>query len=157
MWVGGTKFSYVRVLFGRIFFLIPKASFPRSVLMTCKRTDTLDRVSTNWKVRENHIKFKLSLESQGKSGKVRDIWKFLNEVREKSGKRILEHFRAVKFKIFFNHGESTLWSSEISMKIIHFVVFQSTRVQNFLQPWWKYSLILWDIYENPSFCCISEH
>ena len=31
------------------------------------------RVSTNWKVRENHIKIKVSLESQGKSGKVRDI------------------------------------------------------------------------------------
>ena len=35
--------------------------------------------------------------------------------------------------------------------------FQNSEVQNFLQPWWKYSLILQDIYENSSLWRISEH
>ena len=73
----------------------------------------------------------------------RDQWKSL----------ILEHFRAVEFKIFFNHGESIHQQSAIqevkikiylnhgesipqqSIEILRFRTFQSSRTQNFLQPW----------------------
>ena len=40
---------------------------------------------------------------------------------------ILEHFRAVKLKIFFNHGESI---PQQSLEILHCGAFQSSKTQN---------------------------
>ena len=42
----------------------------------------------------------------------------------------------MRFKFFFNHGELILGNFG---KILHSETSQSFEIQNFLQPWWKYS------------------
>ena len=60
----------------------------------------------DWKVRENHIKITKSLESQGKSGKVREFEKNVVPGQGKSGKFfcpniLLELENDVIYKSFF--------------------------------------------------------
>ena len=50
------------------------------------------RVYADWKVRENHIKITKSLESQGKSGKVREFEKNVVPGQGKSGKIVLPKY-----------------------------------------------------------------
>ena len=50
------------------------------------------RVYADWKVRENHIKITKSLESQGKSGKVREFKKNVVPGQGKSGKIVLPKY-----------------------------------------------------------------
>ena len=54
------------------------------------------------------------------------------DFRPRVGLWILEYFRAVKLKIFLNHGESI---PQQSLKIHRSGVFQSSKTRNFLQPW----------------------
>ena len=50
------------------------------------------RVYADWKVRENHIKITKGLESQGKSGKVREFGKNVVPGQGKSGKIVLPKY-----------------------------------------------------------------
>ena len=49
---------------------------------------------------------------------------------------ILRHFKALKFKIFFNHGEDNL--RKIEVEFVRSKPFQSIKSQNVLQPWRRY-------------------
>ena len=64
---------------------------------------------------------------------------------------ILRHSRPRKSKIFFNHSEDILrWA----VQILHSEAFQTMKIKNFLQPWWRYSEIS---SPNPSFWDIPGH
>ena len=52
----------------------------------------IDRVYADWKVKENHIKITKSLESWGKSGKVREFEKNVVPGQGKSGKMFLSKY-----------------------------------------------------------------
>ena len=59
--------------------------------------------------------------------------------------------RARKLKIFFNLGECIL---RLVFQILHSGAFQTTKIKNFLQPWWRYSAIS---DSSPSFWGTPDH
>ena len=65
----------------------PKVDRPQlSDAIDEERKNAFNRVYAVWKVRENSIKIRKGLESQGKSGKVRDFEEKMCLVRESQGK-----------------------------------------------------------------------